>query len=157
MEPHAIADRDRAHDGPSGESVHKALRVTAYLYFAGYAIHSVDHLARGIDKTPSAVRLAGLAAFAASIVVVALVVRRHRSAASLAIVAGFGTALGVAAVHVPPEWGAFSQPFRDNVTALDWASVAVNVITALAFGIAGVYAWMHERSVKAEPLAAARG
>ena len=126
-------------DRPVGQ---KALRLTAYLYVAGFAVHGLDHLVRGLDKTPLLVTVVGMAGFFGGLAAVAFVVARHshRLTAPLAIVVGFVTAVGVAAVHLPGHWGAFSQPFRSDATALDWASVATSVVTALAFGCAGLIA-----------------
>lgn len=124
----------------------RLLRITAYMYLAGYAIHGADHIARGMDKTPDAVKIGGFLGLLAGLTAIGFVVSRRRLSAHLAIVVGFVTAVGLTAVHVPPHWSAFSQPFRGGVNALDWASVVVAVLGSLAFGIAGVYALMSERS-----------
>jgi hypothetical protein len=148
MGTHAIGERDGARGEPR-DPAQKALRITAFLYLAGYGIHGADHLARGMDKTPPAVAFAGLLGFIGGIFAIALLVRRHRLSAPLAVAVGFVTAVAVTAIHVPPHWGALSEPFRGGVNALDWLSVASSVVTAFAFGCAGLYALLSERSNKA--------
>ena len=72
---------------------------------------------------------------------------RHRDlgrAPGLAAVFGPVTAIGVAAVHVPPRWGVFSDAFIGStgtgVTAFSWAVVSLEIVGALALGISGIAA-----------------
>lgn len=127
---------------PAGADV---LQLGAYLYMAGFVAHFADHLARGLDRTPGPTIVAGTLASVGGVLAVALVLTRHRLGAQSAVVIGFGTALGFAAVHLPPHWSPFSQPFRGGVGALDWAAVLIGIAGAAAFGVAGLYAMKHER------------
>lgn len=122
------------NDGP--------LRYAAGLYAAGLALHTADHLRRGIDVITTEVLWLGNLSTAAAIVVIVMVFTRHRLAAAAAVVLGFSVAIGVAAVHLLPHWSTLSDAFPDaqgtGVTAMSWAVVLIEIVGAFAMGVAGV-------------------
>lgn len=117
------------------------LRYAAILYGAGFLLHSADHLRRGVDAITPEVLWAGNISSVLGIAAIALVLMGHRLGAVVAIAVGFPTALGVAAVHLLPAWGAFSDSLSDGgVDVLSWAAVLIEIGGAVALGVAGVIA-----------------
>jgi len=117
------------------------LRVAALIYLAGLVLHTADHVRRGLDVVTPAVLWAGNVSTAIGLVTVGLVLTRHRLGSLLAALTGLPIALGVAAVHLVPEWGALSDPFVDaghtGVTVWSWFVVLVEIVGALALSLAG--------------------
>ena len=117
------------------------LRAAALVYAAGLILHTADHLRRGLDTVTPAVLWAGNVSTAIGLVTVGLVLTRHRLGSLLAALTGLPIALGVAAVHLVPEWGALSDPFVDaghtGVTVWSWFVVLVEIVGALALSLAG--------------------
>ena len=120
------------------------LRAAAIVYATGLVLHTADHLRRGLDVVTPAVLWAGNVSTVIGLVTVVLVLARHRWAPLVAAVTGVPIALGVAAVHLLPEWGALSDPFvgatHTGVTVLSWTVVLVEIVGALALGLAGARA-----------------
>jgi len=117
------------------------LRAAAVVYAVGLALHTADHLRRGLDTVTPAVLWAGNVSTAIGLVTVVLVLNRHRLGPFVAAVTGVPIALGVAAVHLLPDWGALSDPFvggaAAGVTAWSWTVVLVEIAGALMLGLAG--------------------
>jgi hypothetical protein len=125
----------------------RLLRAVALGYAAGFLVHSVDHVRRGLDLLTPEVFWAGNASGAFAIVAIVLALVGHRLAPLLALAHGFSQALGVAAVHLLPRWSAFSDSLPDGgADALSWAAVLIEIAGALAFGAAGAYALRRGRA-----------
>ena len=111
------------------------------MYAVGLALHTADHLRRGIDVITDEVFWLGNVSTAAGIAVVALVLTGHRFAPTAAVLLGFPVALGVSAVHLLPRWSTLSDAFPGahdtGVTALSWAVVLLEIAGAAALGLAG--------------------
>jgi hypothetical protein len=122
---------------------HPLLKYCALLYALGLALHTADHLRRGLDAVTPQVLWVGNVSTVIGIGVAALVIVGYRHAPMLAAVTGIPVAVGVAAVHLLPKWSAFSDAFvgahNTGVTALSWTVVLVEIAGALAMGVAG---WM---------------
>ncbi len=74
------------------------------------------------------------------LIAIALVLMGHRLAPMFAVAVGFPTALGVAASHLLPRWSSFSDALPGSgVGALSYAAVIVEIVGALALGMAGTY------------------
>jgi hypothetical protein len=55
--------------------------------------------------------------------------------------------LGVAAVHLLPQWSAFSDPFPgSSVDIGSWIAVCIEILGAVAFGLAGLSALLRQRN-----------
>jgi hypothetical protein len=112
------------------------------LYAVGLVAHTADHVRRGTDVTTSQVEALGAVSTIGGVLVIALVVARHRLAPLAAVLFGIPTALGVSAVHLLPRWSDFSDAFPgadgSGVTALSWTVVLVEIVGALAVGLAGL-------------------
>ena len=117
----------------------RKLRIAAIAYAVGLALHTADHVRRGLDSVTDHVFWAGNLSSAVGITAVALILTRHRLAPAAAVAAGFPIAFGVAAVHWLPSWlGPFSDSFIDQtMSPLSWAVVAIEIAGALAVGVYG--------------------
>jgi hypothetical protein len=139
---------DMIAKGPDRETVAEArqlhadrvLTYAALLYLVGFVLHTGDHLRRGVDVLTPEVFWAGIASSVIAVAAIALALVGHRMAPLVAVAVGFPAALGVAAVHLAPDWGVFSDSLPDgNVDALTWVAVLVEIGGALALGAAGAY------------------
>jgi hypothetical protein len=128
---------------------HRWLRFCALFYALGLALHTVDHVRRGLDAITPQVLWAGNVSTVIGITVVVLVVTGSRYGPLLAAVTGIPIALGVALVHLVPEWSALSDSFvgahNTGVTALSWTVVLIEIAGALALGVVGLHDVSRER------------
>lgn len=129
---------------------HPWLKYSALFYALGLALHTADHFRRGLDAVTPQVLWAGNVSTAIGITVAALVIVGHRSGPLLAAVSGIPVAVGVAAVHMLPKWSALSDAFvgahNTGVTAVSWTVVMIEIVGAVAMGIAGWKVVREERT-----------
>lgn len=125
----------------SASRTDRVLRYAALLYAAGLVLHLADHVRRGFDVLTPEVQVAGYISTAVGLLAITLVVARHRWAPLVTAVIGVPIALGIAAVHLLPRWSVLSDAFpfaRDTgVTLLSWTVVLIEILGALALGLAG--------------------
>lgn len=118
------------------------LKYSSLFYALGLALHTADHLRRGLDAVTPQVLWAGNVSTLVGITTVVLVVLGYRLAPEVAAATGIPVALGVAAVHLLPQWSALSDSFVDashtGVTALSWTVVLVEIAGAFAMGVIGI-------------------
>jgi hypothetical protein len=118
------------------------LRYAALLYALGLALHTADHFRRGTDVVTAHVLWAGNLSTLLGVTTVVLVLLGHRLGPLAAAVTGLPVALGVAAVHLLPEWSAFSDAFvgasGTGVNALSWTVVLLEIAGAALMGIIGL-------------------
>jgi hypothetical protein len=130
---------------------HRWLRYSALFYALGLALHTADHLRRGLDVVTPQVLWAGNVSTAVGITVAVLVILGHRNGPILAAVTGVPVAVGVAAVHLLPKWSALSDAFvgahNTGVTAWSWTVVLMEIVGALAMGVAGYVIVRQNRTV----------
>jgi hypothetical protein len=132
----------------------RLLHRAALFFLFGFAVHNADHARRSLDVVTEQVIWAGTAVSMLTAVAVTLVVTRHRLGPLVAAGAGFYIAIGVSASHLLPQWSALSDPLPGGeVDAFTWIAVLLEVIGALAMGIAGLLALRARRP--AEPVVAA--
>jgi hypothetical protein len=132
------------------------LRLATAVYAGGLVLHTADHLRRGIDVITGEVFWGGMVLTTVSVIAIALVVTHHHSAPLVAAVVGFTAAVGVSASHLLPHWSSLSDSLPDgNVDALSWAAVLIEIVGAIAFGVAGLYALRREaRAERTTPVPA---
>jgi len=132
------------------ERAAKVLRWAAVAYAIAWAIHTGDHIRRGTGVVTTEVFAAGSIVAILQLSAVAAVFLRSRWAPALAVAIGFPDAIGIAAVHLLPHWGSFSDAFPGangtGVTVFSWFAAIVEIVAALGFGIAGAYALQATRS-----------
>src|SRR4051812_36817811 len=116
----------------------RLLRGAAIFYAIGLALHTADHMRRGLDAVTHHVFWAGNVSSVVGVTAVVLILTGHRLAPAAAVAAGFPIAIGVAAVHLLPTWSAFSDSFVDNqVSWMSWTVVSIEIVGALATGVFG--------------------
>jgi hypothetical protein len=135
-----IASTSRAADAFRPNQV---LRFAALAYAAAFLAHTADHFRRGLDLLTPEVFWLGTTASVLAVVAIALAFVGSPLAPLLAVVHGFSQALGVAAVHLLPAWGAFSDSLHHGADAMSWTAVLAEIGGALVFGVAGAYAFRH--------------
>jgi hypothetical protein len=122
------------------------LRAAAVVFAAGLAVHTADHVRRGLDVITAEVLWGGNVLTVLAVIAIAMVFLRHRSAALVCAVVGFTAAVGVSASHLLPHWSALSDSLPDgNVDAFTWFAVLLEIVGALALGAAGLHALQHDR------------
>ena len=118
----------------------RRLEAAGWLFGAGSAVHLLDHLRRGQGSVTETLYWAGNLALVLQVVVITLVLTRHRLAPLAAAAAGFPLALGFASAHWLPEWSAMSDPVWeiDSLTWFSYLASGLEVAGALAVGAAGI-------------------
>lgn len=127
-------------DLPGAEASRRRRLVAAdLLLVALLVVHTLDHALRQSAPVPSETTAAGAAGFGAAVVVLGLALAGHRAAPAATAVVGLATAAGFVAVHLVPEWSAFSQPYADiDVDAVSWAAMLVPAAAAALVGLVGL-------------------
>lgn len=116
------------------------LYAAGVLFAVGSAVHTFDHLRRGQGSVSEALYWTGNLALVMQVVVVTLVLTRHRLAPLVAAAAGFPLALGFFAAHWLPQWSALSDPLWE-IPSWTWFSAiasTLEIVGALAVGLAGL-------------------
>jgi hypothetical protein len=116
------------------------LLAAGWLFAAGTAVHTLDHLRRGQGSVTEELYWLGNLALVLQVVVLTLIFTRHRLAPLAAVAAGFPLALGFAAAHWAPEWSALSDPLTD-MHSWPWFSYLASTLEiggALAVGFTGL-------------------
>jgi hypothetical protein len=120
------------------------LRYAAAFYALAWAVHTGDHIGRGLGVVTTEVAVLGSTVAVLQLAAVAAVFAGWRWAPLAAVAIGFPDAVGIAAVHLLPHWSAFSDAFPGShgtgVTTFSWLASILEVVGALAFGFAGLYA-----------------
>lgn len=109
----------------------------AWLFVGAWSVHTLDHVRRGVDASPEAVVWSGTMVGLLACVCVTLIITRHAAAPALSLVAFPSIAIGVLASHIPPKWGALSDPILFDSATDAWSvpAVTVEVVAALWLGI----------------------
>ena len=124
----------------------RVLHRGALVFLAGFAVHNLDHVRRGLDGVDEPVVWGGTLVAIVSAIVLTLVFTQHRLAPFAAVAAGFPIAIGVAATHLLPEWGSLSDPLPSGgVDAGTWIAVLAEVAGAVVLGLAGLSVVRHLR------------
>jgi hypothetical protein len=118
------------------------LRYAALFYATGLALHTADHIRRGVDAVTPQVLWLGNISTLLGVTTVVVVLLGRRLGPPVAAFTGLQVAIGVAAVHLLPEWSAFSDAFPGargtGVTALSWTVVLIEIAGAFAMGVIGL-------------------
>jgi hypothetical protein len=116
------------------------LAIAAAAFLAANLLHGADHIRQHLAGVGTEVAVAGGLLTAAAVAVVVLALRRHPRAPLLATIVGFEAAVGVAASHVAPHWGALSDSYIDDIhpDALSWAVMLLEIGAGCLLGLVGV-------------------
>jgi hypothetical protein len=87
----------------------RLLKSVAPVYAVGLLVHAADHLRRGLDLLTPEVFWAGSVTGVVAVAAIWMALVGHRLAPAIAFAHGVSQGLGVAAVHLLPSWGAFSD------------------------------------------------
>src|SRR3954463_11979718 len=109
-----------------------------YLFLVGSTVHIVDHLRRGQGSISDELYWAGNLALVVQVVVITLVLTRHRMAPLAAAAAGFPLALGFFAAHWLPHWSGLSDPVWEIGSWVSYVASTLEIVGALALGLAGL-------------------
>ncbi len=125
----------------AGRSPHRELIAGNALLVALLVVHALDHVLRQDAPVPSATAAAGTAGFVAAVLALGLALASHRLAPAATALVGLATAVGFVAIHVFPEWSAFSQPYADiDADTISWTAMIVPALAAAGVGTIGVHA-----------------
>jgi len=117
----------------------RLLILAGYLFMVGSAVHLFDHLRRGQGSVTEELYWVGNLALVLQVVVVTLVLTRHRLAPLVGAAAGFPLALGFTAAHWLPTWSSLSDSFtEDGASTFSYLASAMEIAGALAVGLAGL-------------------
>lgn len=121
----------------------------AWFFLVAWAVHTGDHMRRGLDSVSTEVSALGTTAGVLQIVAIVFVLTRQRAAPLMAVAVGIPAAIGIAAVHLLPDWGSFSDAFpgagETGVTGFSWFAAILEVTGAAVFAAAGAYSLMRTR------------
>jgi hypothetical protein len=131
-----------AQTSPAFDSARWSLRWAAILFVAGWAVHVLDHLRRGMSAAPHAIMVGGNIQGVFVVASVVMAVTRRRHAPEAAILVGFGSALLFSYAHLLPSFfpsyqDSFVSGPRINVTWFSWLSAVAEIGTGIAFAIVG--------------------
>jgi hypothetical protein len=108
------------------------------LFLAGSLLHDADHFRRGLDVLTPEVLWIGITVICITLGAVGLTLLEYRHAPLIAIITGFGTAVGVSIVHLLPRWSAFSDPLASsNVDQRTWMAGLLEIGAALGLRLGG--------------------
>jgi hypothetical protein len=118
----------------------RRLTAAAWVFAGGSAVHTVDHLRRGQGSVTDELYWAGNLALVVQVVVITLVLTRHRVGPLAATAAGLPLAAGFLAAHWLPEWSALSDPVWqiDDAAWFSYLASTLEIAGALAIGAAGL-------------------
>ena len=109
-------------------------------------LHASDHLRQGLGRLTPEVLWGGLLLALIGLASLPVTFRRHPKAPLVAAVVGLITAVAVAFSHLAPYWSAFSDPYsRLSLDAFSWAVMFAEIVSALLFGLLGLY-YLRQRS-----------
>lgn len=114
------------------------LRAAAAFLLVTFVGHNADHLRRGLDAISPEVEMLGTIGAAVTVVALGLAFSGHRWTPAAAVSVGLPLAVGFAAVHFLPDWGAYSDSFPSgDVDGLSWLAATGEVTGALVFAAVG--------------------
>lgn len=102
-----------------------SLKGASIVFILTWSLHTADHIRRGTATTSDGVLWSGTAAAILAAVALTLVFTDHQIAPFTVTMVFPSIALGVAATHLAPSWGYFSEPLVFDSATDRWATLAV--------------------------------
>jgi hypothetical protein len=121
------------------------LRASAWAFLAGWGLHVIDHLRRGMSSAPTFIMVGGTVQGIIVVIAITMALRNHPRAPEAAMFAGFGSALVFTYAHLLPNiWPGYQDSYlsgpRINVTWFSWLTALSEIGTGLLFAYAGARA-----------------
>ena len=114
------------------------LRGAAWLLIGGFVLHNADHARRGLDVVDEGIVWAGTLLLVLAAIALTLVFTGHERAPLAAAILGPTIVVGVAAAHLPPEWGPLSDPLiTGDAGIVTFVAVASEIVAGALFGWVG--------------------
>jgi hypothetical protein len=125
--------------GATADRGDQLMLAAAALFTIAVLVHNGDHLRRGVDSVGRDVFWIGTAGVLLEVGVVVLACQRHRLAPLAAVAIGWSLAPAYVGVHFLParSWVSDSFPSATHVSPLSWFAASLEVVAALALGLAG--------------------
>jgi hypothetical protein len=121
----------------------QAALLVLVLQGAHTADHIIGHPAHGVGVIP------GYLGFLTIGGTLFLLWRNDPLAPAVSAFVGFVTAIGLAAIHLAPKWGIFSDPYsRLHLEFISWAIVIAGIIASLWLGVLGLRAMARQRPAR---------
>jgi hypothetical protein len=109
------------------------------LFIAANLLHSADHQRQGIGGLSWEILAGGSAITVAAIASLVLAWRGDGRAPIFGAVLGLSAAAGIAASHLAPHWGAFSDSYPQiHADAISWVVVLIEIAAAVALATVAV-------------------
>jgi hypothetical protein len=147
--------RSHLHEADSGAARgQEFLRWTALAFAVGFGIHGVDHVRRGMSAATTFVMIGGTVEALSVAIAVIMTLTRRAWAPQVAILVGFGSAIGSTYGHLLPTfWLGYQDSFISlphvNVTSFSWLSLIAAMGTGIVFGFAGIQALLGRTRARA--------
>jgi hypothetical protein len=118
------------------------MRSAAIAFAAGYSVHALDHLRRGLAAAPPRVFVVGALQGFLVVTAIVLVLKRRPRAARAAMLVGFGSALLFTYGHLVPgvSIDSYVSAPHPSVTWFSWVTAFAEIGTGIVFGVAGLRA-----------------
>ena len=125
----------------------KPLIQTSVLLLLLQVAHTLDHVIG--HPADSVGQIPGYLGFATVLGTIYLVAAENPLGPLAAAATGFFTAAGLAAIHLAPHWGIFSDPYSKlDLGFISWAIVFATILCSLWLGVLGTRAMLAERSAQ---------
>ena len=124
----------------SSPAGHRAfLRMAAVTFAAGFSLHALDHVRRGLTSSPTRVIVIGTIQGMLSVLAVWAALTGRKNASLAAILVGFGSALLFTNGHLlPVSPDSYVSDPHSSVTWYSWVTAFAEIGTGILFGIAGL-------------------
>ncbi len=123
-------------------NANRIFRLAAGFYLTAWALHTFDHIRRGIFEVPIAVQALGNVQVLLTLGFIWLLWKGHALAPIAAIAIGVPATVGIAAVHLLPDFGPVSDSlWVDGIDAFTWLAVIVEILGTIVLTIGGALAW----------------
>ena len=120
----------------------RTFHAAAAFYLVAWAVHTADHLRRGIFEVPVAVQALGNVQVVLTLGFIGLLWKRHPLAPVAAIAIGVPATIGIAVAHLAPDFGPLSDSlWVDGIDAFTWFAVILEILGTIVLTVGGWRAW----------------
>lgn len=120
----------------------RPFRMAAGFYLIAWAVHSGDHIRRGLFEIPIAVQALGNLQVVLTLGFIWLLWKRHPLGPLAAISIGVPATIGIAVAHLLPDFGPVSDSlWTEGIDAFTWFAVILEVLGTIVLTAGGWLAW----------------